>query len=97
MAGELLWGALYHLAEALIDHHGLTNSGRRMRRKEVLVYLQSVSPASPSLTTQFDNIAALHGNFYNGHIGRAALNIAFEAGIQFIEYLFNRPELQTIT
>ena len=96
VAGELLWGSLNHLAAAMIEHYTLTKDGRRMTRKEVMVHLQSAAPTAPSLATQFDNIAALHGNFYNGHLSRADLSTAVAAGIQFIQYLHNRPEVQAI-
>ena len=96
VAGELLWGALHHLTEALIDHHTLIKAGQRMKRKEVMIHLQSLSPQNPSLATQFDNIAGLHGNFYNGHISRADLTTAVTAGIQFIQYLIGLPEVRAI-
>ena len=96
VAGELLWGALNHLAAAVAEHHILSTGGRRMTRKEVMLHLQSTGPAAPSLATQFDNIAALHGNFYNGHISPVDLGSAVNAGIRFIDYLRNRAEVLAI-
>lgn len=101
IAGELLWGALNHLGIAIADHHGLTRNGRpptqRQKPKEAMLHLQATSPETPSLVLQFDNIAALHGNFYNGQMGREELSKAVEAGIQFIYSLYNRPEVQALS
>ena len=98
ISGELLWGALNHLGTAIADHHGLTRNGRpltqRQKPKEAMRQMQATSPETPSLVLQFDNIAALHGNFYNGQMGREELSKAVEAGIQFIYSLYNRPEVQ---
>ena len=44
--------------------------------------------------TQFDNIAELHGNFYNSHLAPQTLRTAVQAGIQCVEYLRSRPEVQ---
>ena len=100
IAGEMLWGAINHLGVAIADHQGLTRNGmslgRRQKPKEAMRQLQSANPATPSLVTQFDNIAELHGNFYNSHLAPQALRTAVQAGIQCIEYLRNRPEVQGI-
>lgn len=100
LAGEVLWGAANHLGVAIVDHYGLTRNGRHVSRKqkpkEAMRYLQAISAASPPLTLQLDAIGGLHGHFYDGNLSQTELRTAVAAGIQFIEYLRHRPEVQTI-
>ena len=96
-AGEMLWGAVNHIINAIVDHHGLVgNAGNALGRRRAMEYLQSINPRVPTLGDSLAVVGELHGHFYNKHISDAQHAAAMAATFELLEYLLNRPEVQAI-
>ena len=96
-AGEMLWGAVNHIINAIVDHYGLVgNSGNTRGRRRAMEYLQSVNPRIPTLGDSLSVVGELHGHFYNKHMSAAQHVAAMTATFELVEYLLNRPEAQAI-
>ena len=96
-AGEMLWGAVNHIINAMVDHHGLVgNAGNPLGRRRAMEYLQSISPRDPTLGDSLAVVGELHGHFYNNHMSDAQHAAAMTATFELVEYLSNRPEAQAI-
>ena len=95
--GEMLWGAVNHNINAIVDHHGLVgNAGNPLGRRRAMENLQSVSPRVPSLGDSLAVIGELHGHFYNKHTSDAHHAAAMTATSELVEYLLKRREAQAI-
>ena len=96
-AGEMLWGAVNHIINAIVDHHRLLGStGNPLGRRLAMEHLQSVNPRTPSLGDSLAVVGELHGHFYNRHMSDAQHAVAMTATFELVEYLLNRPEVQSI-
>ena len=96
-AGEMLWGAVDHIINAIVDHHGLvSNAGNPLGRRRAMEYLQSISPRDPTLGDSLAVVGELHGHFYNKHMSDAQHAAAMTATFELVEYLLNRPEARAI-
>ena len=96
-AGEMLWGAVNHVINAIVNHHGLLgNTGNPLGRRRAMEYLQSANPRTPSLGDSLAVVGELHGHFYNKHMTDAQHAEAMTATFELVEYLLNRPEVQAI-
>ena len=96
-AGEMLWGAVNHVINAIVDHHGLLgNTGNPLSKRRAMEYLQSANPRTPSLGDSLAVAGELHGHFYNKHMSDAQHAVAMTATFELVEYLLNRPEVQAI-
>ena len=96
-AGEMLWGAVNHIINAIVDHHGLVgNAGNPLGRRRAMEYLQSISSRDPTLDDSLAVVGELHGHFYNKHMSDAHHAAAMTATFELVEYLLNRPEAQAI-
>ena len=96
-AGEMLWGAVNHIINAMVDHHGLVgNAGNPLGRRRAMEYLQSISPKDPTLGDSLAVVGELHGHFYNKHMSDVQHAAAMTATFELVEYLLNRPEAQAI-
>ena len=95
--GEMLWGAVNHIINAIVDHHGpVGNAGHPLGRRRAMDYLQSISPRDPTLGDSLTVVGELHGHFYNNHMSDAQHAAAMTAPFELVEYLLNRPEAQAI-
>jgi hypothetical protein len=96
-AGEMLWGAVNHIINAIVDHHGLVgNTGNSLGRRQTMEFLQNVNPRTPPLGDSLAVVGELHGHFYNKHMSDAQHAEAIAATFELVEYLLNRPEVQAI-
>ena len=96
-SGEMLWGAVNHIINAIVDHHGLVgNTGNPLGRRRAMEYLQSVNPRIPPLGNSLAVVGELHGHFYNKHMSDAQHAVAMTATFDLVAYLLNRPEVQAI-
>ena len=51
-SGEMLWGAVNHIINAIAEHHGLVMaSGAPMSRRLVMEHLQQADPREPHCRT----------------------------------------------
>ena len=96
-SGEMLWGAVNHIINAIADHHGLLMaSGAPMSRRLVMEHLQQADPREPPLQDSLTVVGELHGHFYNRHMNDARHAGAMTASFQLVEYLLRRPEVLAI-
>ena len=96
-AGEMLWGAVNHIINAIVDHHGLVgDAGNALGRRRAMEYLQSINPRVPTLGDSLAVVGELHGHFYNKHMSDAQHAATMTATFELVEYLLNRPEVQAI-
>ena len=96
-AGEMLWGAVNHIINAIVDHHGLVgNTGNALGRRRAMEHLQNINPRVPALGDSLAVVGELHGHFYNKHMSDAQHGAAMTATFELVEYLLNRPEVQAI-
>ena len=97
-AGELLWGAVNYIINAMVDHHGLVgNSGNALGRRQTMEYLRNVESRTPPLGDSLAVVGELHGSFYNKHMSDAQHVEAIAAAFELVEYLLNQPEVQAIS
>ena len=96
-SGEMLWGAVNHIINAIADHHGLVMaSGTPMSRRLVMEHLQQADPREPPLQNSLAVVGELHGHFYNKHMNDVRHAGAMNASFQLVEYLLRRPEVLII-
>ena len=96
-SGEMLWGAVNHIINAIADHHGLLMpSGAPMSRRLVMEHLQQAAPREPPLQDSLAVVGELHGHFYNKHMNDARHAGSMTASFQLVEYLLRRPEVLSI-
>ena len=96
-AGEMLWGAVNHIINAIVDYHGLVgNTGNPLGRRRAMEYLQNVIPRTPPLGDSLAVVGELHGHFYNKHMSNTQHAAAMAATFDLVDYLLHRPEVQDI-
>lgn len=96
-SSEMLWGAVNHIINAIVEHHGLAgNTGNPLSGRRVMEYLQSVNPRTPPLGNSLAVVGELHGHFYNKHMSDAQHAAAMTATFDLVAYLLNRLEVQAI-
>ena len=96
-SGEMLWGAVNHIINAIADHQGLIMaSGAPMSRRLVMEHLQQADPREPPLQNSLAVVGELHGHFYNKHMNDVRHAGAMTASFQLVEYLLRRPEVLVI-
>ena len=67
-AGEMLWGAVNRVLNAIALRHGLDNDGRMPRRGSVVHYLISSGLVGGDAQRGMYSAGELHGHFYNSHL-----------------------------
>ena len=96
-SGEMLWGAVNHIINAIVDHHRLVMAnGAPMSRRRVMERLQQADPREPPLQNSLTVVGELHGHFYNKHMNDVRHAAAMTASFQLVEYLLGRPEALAI-
>ena len=91
-AGEMLWGAMDHITQAVALHYGLT----RMRRKAVVDWMDTNSAGMASLASSFDVVARLHGHFYHGHLTPRVHATYMVTGSALVQGLLAHPQTLAI-
>ena len=68
-AGEMLWGAVNRVLNAIALQRRLDSDGQLPRRGAVIHHLVSGGLAEPNIQHRMYSVRALHGHFYNSHLG----------------------------
>ena len=91
-AGEMLWGAMDHITQAVALHHGLTT----MRRRAVVEWMDTNSLGATPFAGNFNVVARLHGHFYHGHLTPQVHATYMGTGFAFIQDLLAHPQMLAI-
>lgn len=68
-ASEMLWGAVNRVLNAIALQRRLDSEGQLPRRGAVIHHLVSGGLAEPNIQHRMYSARALHGHFYNSHLG----------------------------
>lgn len=90
-AGEMLWGAVDRITQAVARYHGLTG-----KRKPVVRWMDNYPPAAVSLAQNVDSVGRLHGHFCNSHLTPQVHLLCLGTGLRLIRDLLNHPQTRAI-
>lgn len=72
-AGEMLWGAVHNVIQAIGVEHELLGDKEEVRRAVVINHLVVVHGYSDSLIDELQAAGRLHGHFYNRNVAEPRL------------------------
>ncbi len=73
VAGEMLWGAVHNVIQAIAIRHDLLGDGNEVRRAVVLHHLMDTHGHDISLRNTLRTAGELHGHFYNRNAAESRL------------------------
>ena len=73
VAGEMLWGAVHNVIQAIGIRHDLLGGGNEVRRVVVLHHLVDAHGHDISLRNTLRTAGELHGHFYNRNAAESHL------------------------
>ena len=89
-AGEMLWGAVHNVIQAIGIRHDLLNDREEVRRAAVIHHLMNSHGHSIFLQNQLGAAGELHGHFYNRNVSESRLLLELiPAAQQYIDTLLN--------
>ena len=91
-AGEMLWGAVHNVIQAIGIQHGLLGGADEIRRMAVMHHMINRHGYDVSLRVQLRTAGRLHGHFYNRNLPEDDLLGLMQATRQYIDALANIAE-----
>lgn len=73
VAGEMLWGVVHNVIQAIGIRHNLLGDGNEVRRVVVLHHLVDAHGHDISLRNTLRTAGELHGHFYNRNVAESRL------------------------
>lgn len=72
-AGEMLWGAVHNVIQAIAIRHNLLGDANEIRRAVALHHLMDNHGHGVVLLNQLSTAGELHGHFYNRNVSESRL------------------------
>ena len=73
VAGEMLWGAVHNVIQAIGIRHNLLGDSDEARRAVILHHLVEAHGHDISLRNTLRTVGELHGHFYNRNVSESRL------------------------
>lgn len=73
VAGEMLWGAVHNVIQAIGIQHELLGDADEIRRMAVIHHMMNRHGYDVSLRVQLRTAGQLHGHFYNRNVAESRL------------------------
>ena len=89
VAGEVLWGAVHNVIQAIGVEHELLADKEEVRRAAVVSHLVNVHGYGDFLYEQLRLAGRLHGHFYNRNLPERALPALLQATQRYIDSLLS--------
>ena len=88
-AGEMLWGAVHNVIQAIGMEHDLLGDKEEIRRAAVVSHLVNVHGYGDFLYDQLRAAGRLHGHFYNRNLSEQDMPGLIPATQQYVSRLFS--------
>ncbi len=87
VAGEMLWGAVHNVIQAIGIQHNLLGDRNEVRRAVVIHHLMDSHGYDIFLQNQLGAVGELHGHFYNRNLPERDLPGLIQTTEQYIDSL----------
>ena len=88
-AGEMLWGAVHNVIQAIGIQHGLLGDADEIRCMAVIHHMMNRHGYDVSLRVQLRTVGRLHGHFYNRNLPERDLTGLIQETQQYIDRLLS--------
>ena len=88
-AGEMLWGTVHNVIQAIGIQHGLLGDADEIRRMAVIHHMINRHGYDVALRVQLRTTGQLHGHFYNQNLPERDLPGLLQATLRYIDNLLN--------
>ena len=92
VAGEMLWGAVHNVIQAIGIQHELLGDADEIKRMAVIHHMMNRHGYDVSLRVQLRTAGRLHGHFYNRNLPERDLSGLIQETQQYIDRLLHIAE-----